>query len=218
MSASNRRQNVDPETLSAFLSECSKVILGSASFGRREIMDQIAKEYAFKYRQMQADIDEQAVGDRSSHPETLVTLLAQAKADALKARLPESSGVLITCDQVVVCNGRILEKPADPDEARHFIESYSVFPASTVSSVLVTDLQTGKSRGGVDVTKIFFDPIPADVVEQLLQDGSVYKCAGGLMIEHPLVAPLVRSLEGTIDSVQGLPRHLLLRLIAELRS
>ncbi len=64
--------------------------------------------------------------------------------------------------------------------------------------------------------QIIFDPIPADLVEQLLQDGSVYKCAGGLMIEHPLVAPLVRSLEGTIDSVQGLPRHLLLRLIADI--
>lgn len=35
------------------------------------------------------------------------------------------------------------------------------------------------------------------------------------MIEHPLVAPLVRSLKGSIDSVQGLPRHLLLRLTAD---
>ncbi len=86
--------------------------------GLTEIMDQIAKDYVFNYRQMQADIDEQALGDRSSCPESLVLLLAQAKADALKARIPESSGVLITCDQVVVCNGRILEKPADPDEVR----------------------------------------------------------------------------------------------------
>jgi predicted house-cleaning NTP pyrophosphatase (Maf/HAM1 superfamily) len=82
-------------------------------------MDGLAKDFGFSYRQMQADIDEQALGDRSSCPESLVTLLAQSKADALKTRLLGSSGILITCDQVVVCNGRILEKPEGPEEVSH---------------------------------------------------------------------------------------------------
>lgn len=34
--------------------------------------------------------------------------------------------------------------------------------------------------------------------------------AGGLMIEHPLVAPLISSIEGTRDSVMGLPQRLVL--------
>lgn len=64
--------------------------------------------------------------------------------------------------------------------------------------------------------QIHFSPIPGEVVEQLLQEQGIYSCAGGLMIEHPLVAPLVRSLKGSMDSVQGLPRHLVLRLIADI--
>lgn len=90
-------------------------------------MDGIAKEHLFNYRQMPADIDEQALGDRSSCPESLVTILAQAKADALTARLPGASGVLITCDQVVVCNGRILEKPADCDEVSAMQWGFALF-------------------------------------------------------------------------------------------
>lgn len=81
-----------------------------------EIMDRIAADYCFSYKQMQADIDEQALGDRSRNPQELVSLLARAKADALKARLSQTSGILITCDQVVVCNDKILEKPTDVDE------------------------------------------------------------------------------------------------------
>lgn len=81
-----------------------------------EIMDGIAADYCFSFKQMQADIDEQALGDRSRNPQDLVLLLAQAKADALKARLPQTAGILITCDQVVVCNGEILEKPSDVEE------------------------------------------------------------------------------------------------------
>ncbi len=60
-----------------------------------------------------------------------------------------------------------------------------------------------------------FHPIPEDVIQKLIEEGSIYQCAGGLMIEHPLVAPLVKSLRGTVDSVQGLPKALLLDLVSK---
>lgn len=46
-------------------------------------------------------------------------------------------------------------------QARSFIEGYTSFPASTVSAVLVTDLATGASAGGVDITEVRCDPRPA---------------------------------------------------------
>jgi septum formation protein len=53
------------------------------------------------------------------------------------------------------------------------------------------------------------------VVEALIEEGDVMWCAGGLMVEHPLVAPLVKKMVGPIDSVMGLPKDLLLRLLLE---
>lgn len=84
-------------------------------------MKELAQEYGFAYETVTADIDEQALGDRTSDPAALVTLLAQAKAEAicnsLKSRtaLP-ATGFLLTCDQVVICQDKIREKPISSDQ------------------------------------------------------------------------------------------------------
>ena len=84
-------------------------------------MQELADEYGFNFDILTADLDERSIGDRASSPEQLVTLLARAKADALMPQLEarpaeERPKFLITCDQVVVHQGRILEKPENADE------------------------------------------------------------------------------------------------------
>ncbi len=39
--------------------------------------------------------------------------------------------------------------------------------------------------------KVYFKPIPEEVIERLVADGGCLACAGGLMIEHPLVQPYI---------------------------
>ena len=63
-----------------------------------------------------AEIDERALGDRSRAPETLVLLLARAKATAIRKKLEPQKAVLVTCDQVVVHKGEIREKPLNEQE------------------------------------------------------------------------------------------------------
>jgi predicted house-cleaning NTP pyrophosphatase (Maf/HAM1 superfamily) len=79
-------------------------------------MKELAQQYNFQVEQTSADIDEQALGDRSADPNALVLLLARAKADAIREKLDRQSGLLVTCDQVVTCNGSILEKPQNASE------------------------------------------------------------------------------------------------------
>ena len=74
-------------------------------------MKELAQEYGFQYETVTADIDEQALGDRMSDPAELVTLLAKAKAQAINERLANEHGLLLTCDQVVIHQGLIREKP-----------------------------------------------------------------------------------------------------------
>ena len=47
--------------------------------------------------------------------------------------------------------------------------------------------------------------------------GEVLSCAGGLMVEHPLVLPYRRQIEGTEESVMGLSLDLLEKLLVELK-
>ena len=85
------------------------------------IMKELAEEYSFQYNVITADIDEQALGDRTADPAELVKLLAQAKADAICHRLKSEQGaglhgLLLTCDQVVVHQDQIREKPVSKDQ------------------------------------------------------------------------------------------------------
>jgi septum formation protein len=98
-------------------------------------------------------------------------------------------------------------------QARTFIKGYSNSFSSTVGSVLVTNLRTGKRAEGVDTAKIFFKDIPESIINQLIQEGGIFNCAGGLMIEHPLVTPLITKIHGTTDSIMGLPKVLLLECL-----
>ncbi|KIZ04112.1 septum formation protein [Monoraphidium neglectum] len=132
---------------------------------------------------------------------------------------------LITCDQVVVHEGLILEKPEDADQARAFIRGYARSPAQTVGSVLCTRLGGGSAGGGgggdvrigtVENCTILMDPLPEEAAEKLIEEGEVLWCAGGLMVEHPLVRPHVRGIEGGgEDSVMGLGREAVMRVLVE---
>ncbi|GFR43639.1 hypothetical protein Agub_g4740 [Astrephomene gubernaculifera] len=208
----------DPQRrLARFLQTKPRIILGSSSFGRRQIMDQLAAEHGFSYEVKTADINEKAI--RDPDPEKLVRLLARAKREAIVAKMraagEELRGILITCDQVVVHEDRVLEKPGSVDEAHDYIEGYGRSPASTVGAVVATDLVSGRAAEDVERAFIHFRPIPPEVRQQLVAEGQVFYCAGGLMVEHPLVVPHIARLEGSQCSVMGLPRQLVMRLMVE---
>ncbi|XP_026393535.1 maf-like protein DDB_G0281937 isoform X4 [Papaver somniferum] len=166
-----------------------KIILGSSSNSRKDILTEMGYDFTI----MTADIDEKEI--RMEKPEDLVMALAEAK--------------------VVVYEGVIREKPSSKEEARQFIKGYSGGRAATVGSVLVTNLTTGTRRGEWDRVEIYFREIPDEVIEKLVDEGVVLYVAGGLIIEHPLILPFIEKVEGTTDSVMGLPKALTEKLIHE---
>lgn len=73
-----------------------------------------------------------------------------------------------------------------------------------------------KLRGAVITSlQILFDEIPDETIDKLIEEGAVLNVAGGLIIEHPLILPLVKEVVGTTDSVMGLPKAVTERLIKE---
>ncbi|KAJ0239025.1 Maf-like protein [Hirschfeldia incana] len=144
-----------------------------------------------------ADIDEKAI--RRDNPQDLVVALAQAKADEIISKLGGHSQfaqdprptLLITADTVVVYKGIIREKPTSKEEARQFIEGYSGSHGGVVGSVIVSNLKTGVQRAGWDKAEVYFQEIPAKVIDDLVDDSITFKVAGGLTLEHPLISPFI---------------------------
>lgn len=180
-------------------------------------------------------IDEKGLGDRTRDaPADLVLTLAKAKMkhlvqeiqagrcqEELKCAFGDNENhamIVLTGDQVVTCDGAILEKPESMEEARKFVSKYGRTPPSTVGSCVLTHLPTGIQVAGVDTATIHFKAdTPASLVDTLVADDApILSCAGGLMVEHPAVKEYVTQIDGTEDSVMGLSKDLVLRLFDEL--
>ncbi len=209
------------------------LLLGSASFTRRLILSEMNVPYAKLVR----PIDERGIGNRGGDPGELVMTLAHAKMDRLVEEIlggncadelpipAEDDGgrawVVLTADQVVTHGGRVLEKPDSVEEARAFVAGYADGgPVSTHGACVLAHLPSGLRASGVDTASVRFGRTVAgsDLVDRLLREGApILGCAGGLMIEHPLVREHVVRIDGTEDSIMGLSKDLVERLLEELK-
>ncbi|XP_015071338.1 maf-like protein DDB_G0281937 isoform X1 [Solanum pennellii] len=221
-----------------------KLILGSSSTARKKILGDMGYEFTTMSADIDekairkekpedlvmalAEAKADAIISKfrkTENPEKVLNPTILVAADTAEAIIPrvsigESEGdaestLLITCDQVVVYEGVIREKPSSEAEARQFMKDYANGQAATVSSVLVTNLTTGSRRGEWDKVEIYFHDIPDQVIDKLIEEGIVLYAAGGLIIEHPLVLPYIKEVVGSTDSVMGLPKALTERLIKE---
>lgn len=142
-----------------------ELLIGTGSSVRRKILVEMGFNCARSV--MTADLDERALGSRSSDQDApdLVTLLAKAKADEITRQIlvqhPDEAerqvhfpSLLLTADSVATFEGQILEKPDSPEQAASFLRGYgSGSPMSIVTGVCVTNLWSGvqaqvRSTGG----------------------------------------------------------------------
>ena len=208
------------------------IILGSSSkFRQRLLIDMGYTDFI----SLSPDIDEYAItlpGYTSSTrhlcpPDDLVLAIARAKAQALITSIQHHPNLipsvhahahilLITCDQVIWHHGQIREKPLTHQQCRQYLHSYTqTTPAQTHSSIVITNLHTKQEYVGVDVAKQYFKPIPDSVIDALLLKGDVMHCAGGFMIDDPLLEPYLDAREGEQESIIGLPKTLLKNLLQQ---
>ncbi|KAL9667314.1 hypothetical protein QQ045_001665 [Rhodiola kirilowii] len=206
-------------TTSTRISQPFKLILGSSSVARRQIVTEMGYDFTI----VTADIDEKGI--RKDKPEELVMALAETKADAIVSKLQLSTEnsqekdayptLLLAADTVVVYECMVREKPSSKEEAYKFLKDYSGGHAATVGSVLVTNLSKGVKRGDWDRVEIYFHEIPEETINNLIEEGAVLNVAGALIIEHPLIQPCVKEVIGGSDSVMGLSKALTKKLIKE---
>jgi septum formation protein len=205
------------------------LVLGSGSYTRKLLLEEMNIPLHVFVR----SIDERTIGNREKDsPHDLVLTLAKAKAHYLVKEIintnntvselpPQKNGyIVLTGDQVVTHDGEILEKPLDVQEAKSFVSRYAASPPSTVGSIVLTHVPSGIQVSGIDSATIVFRESVADanLIDALLEDEApVLSCAGGLMVEHPLVKEHIERIDGTEDSVMGLSKDLVRKLLKELR-
>lgn len=189
-----------------------KIILGSSSKPRKAIMQ--AQGYQFEV--MTPDIDEKAFRDPDIYKVSLA--VARAKAEALLPRISEPA-LLITADNVIICDKEVREKPESEKEARRFLDSYSKgSPAEVLGALVVCNTLTKKMFDEIVITKVFFGQIPSEVIDRYVASRSPFSHAGGFEIEHDIIKPYITNIEGEIEAVRGLSIVALTKLLAQARA
>lgn len=186
-----------------------RLILGSSSKYRKNILEKAG--YVFDV--LIPDVDEKLIQNDNPYERPLI--LARAKADALMKCVKEPA-LIITLDIVAFGEGIIYEKPEGEKEAREFLKKYSEgLTPETICAVVVVNTKTGKRYEGIDVAKVFFKPFTDSFIEDFIKNGEPLTLAGGFGIQHPIMKPFIERIEGTEESIAGMPLHLLEKLLTE---
>jgi len=172
--------------------------LASASPRRRELLTQIG----VPHRVVPATIDESA--KPAEPPLDYVLRVARAKAAQVVGSAAAGGLPVLAADTTVILDGRILGKPASPEDALAMLDSLSGKTHVVLSALALASaagLRTEVSRSEVRFRRIAIEERRA-----YCATAEPYDKAGGYGIQG-LAAVFIEELRGSYSGVMGLPLH-----------
>ncbi|MAL83225.1 MULTISPECIES: Maf family protein [Idiomarina] len=183
------------------------LILGSGSKYRREILDKLH----LKYEVVKPDIDESAITSES--PQQLVGRLAEAKARAVEKLMAHKQAVIIGSDQVAVCDGQILGKPGNAENAVKQLLGFVGKTVTFYTGLAVLNTATEQCEVRVEPFNVEFRHLSENEIERYVELEEPFDCAGSFKSEG-LGISLFNSLKGNDpNTLIGLPAIALLDML-----
>lgn len=179
-------------------------ILGSSSKRRVELLSSLKLDFIHH----PTPFDEESFTWNNT-PKEDVQELAKLKAAALVPLYPDFR--LLTADTIVVLDNEILGKPKNKDQARLYLQKLNQRKHKVMTGVCI--YFENKFYCGVDVTQVQFACLSEDQIEKYISSPIPYDKAGGYAIQGGIGSLLVQSIEGSYDTVMGLPLALVDRLM-----
>lgn len=199
-----------------------KVILGSASPRRRELLAQIGVEFEVR-------VSGKEEVYHSETPEEIVKELALMKAENVMADMTVEqvlkkpatekteetedrqtflkSTVIIGADTVVVLDDKILGKPKDEEDAFRMIQSLQGRGHEVYTGVAVIEFDSEGKRSTVNHavgTKVYVNAMTEEEIHAYIATGEPVDKAGAYGIQGRF-APFIDRIEGDYYNVVGLP-------------
>lgn len=180
------------------------LILASQSPRRRELMGLFRVPFEVRV----ADIDEAM--DPEKPPFDEVARVSRLKAEAVE-RGPED--IVIAADTIVVCDGLVLGKPRDEEDALRMLTMLSGRDHQVMTGLTV--LRGEKAKVCTEVTDIHFRPLSQKEILSYIRTGEPMDKAGAYGIQGG-AALFAEKIAGDYFNVVGLPVCRLGQLLREL--
>jgi septum formation protein len=182
-----------------------ELILASRSPRRSELL--LHAGYAFR---VIVPSDSAESGDCSSEsPSKLVARLAYQKAADVARQVDR--GLILACDTVAECQGQILGKPADIEDARLMLTTLSGQEHRVLSGVCLWQVPKGEPAVRVAMTRLCMDVLTPQQLDAYLAGGQWEGKAGAFGYQDGI--DWVHVIEGSESNVVGLPMELLAEML-----
>lgn len=177
-----------------------KIILASGSPRRRELLTQIGIDFDVVTSNAEEIITK-------TYPKDIVCELSCLKAKAVYDMLKEpqkdiDNSVIIGADTIVYCDGEILGKPADNDDAYRMIKKISGGVHQVYTGV--TFIYKGNVKSFSEKTDVSVYDMSETEINRYIQTGEAIDKAGAYGIQGAFAA-YVKGINGDYNNVVGLP-------------
>lgn len=201
----SRKQTVMFDNLTKY----KRIILASNSPRRRELLAAMDVEFDVVVKK---DVDESfpSTLDLGNVPE----YLAKKKAATYVNELADGETLLITADTVVICEGKILGKPHNAQEAFDMIQRLQGQTHKVVSGVALTTRDSQLSFS--DVTDVTMLPLTKEQIEYYINRYKPFDKAGAYGIQEWIGIVAIAHIDGSYHNVMGLPTQCLFEQIKKM--
>lgn len=178
-----------------------KLILASKSPRRKEILENLGVKFDIVTCETDESTDE-------TDARRYVEEIARRKGEAVKKLLLDegkfdSETIILSSDTVVLsCDGEIMGKPRDREDAKRMICAFSGRPHFVISGISL--ISNSKTVTTSECTTVYFDTVDEADLESYLDTDEAYDKAGAYAIQG-FASLWINGIEGDYFNVVGLP-------------
>lgn len=183
-----------------------KIILASRSPRRKQLLE----EAGYRFEVVPSDIPEPPPCP-GEHPAAYAMRLAYQKAEAVASRVTE--GLVLGCDTVVECGGKLFGTPSDREDARRILTALRGKFHRVITGLCLWDVATGRAQVRAATTVLQMDALDDSAVDEYLDSGQWQGKAGAFGYQDRL--GWVHIVEGSESNVVGLPLELLAEMLRD---
>jgi septum formation protein len=171
------------------------LVLASGSPRRRQLLT----EAGLTFELMESGVEEVRAPREGAREYAL--RMARAKATAVSSRVP--SAIVLGADTVVECQGEILEKPIDADDARGMLSILSGREHMVVTAFAIARDGETVEADAVE-SRVLFRALGDREIDDYIATGEPFDKAGAYGIQG-VGGGFIARVDGPRDNVMGLP-------------
>jgi septum formation protein len=183
-----------------------RIILASRSPRRQQLLRELGLKFEVVIKDYEETYPEGIIG------EEIARYVSHEKAIIFKNEISDNE-IVITADTIVWCNGKVLGKPRNYDDAVHILEEISGNTHEVITGVCL--YSSHKEKIFSVSTKVTFASLTVEEIRYYIDNFSPYDKAGAYGIQEWIGIVACTNIEGSYFNVVGLPVQ---RLYKELQS